>query len=252
MRRIAATAVTAFAALFLASAASAAVWQERFYQFDTSEAFSGLGAGMGTVTAVSNGVDTYISVYLDEIFTSPTDPGTATTGWEFRDASDRSHHDLTFDLHQANSTNQLNNLVINDLSPRFLQDAGSSFTNSPFAGFNYAIDCKVGACTKGWKAPQLITAPPNPQTMHFKLAGISLDQLASVPYTPKTGGGKQIFFAVDVQKFGGSTGAIGASWNGFTYNFNYAPEPETWALLMLGFGCIGADLRRRRKAALAA
>jgi len=31
-----------------------------------------------------------------------------------------------------------------------------------------------------------------------------------------------------------------------------APEPAAWAMMLLGFGCVGAGLRMRRKAATVA
>jgi hypothetical protein len=235
MRRIVKTVVTALAVSLLATTASAAVTVTTF-KLDVSDAFSGISSGIGTVTVTDNGVDLHIAVALDQ-------------GWEFRSIPDGSHEDLVFDVQDAQH-HQLNGLGVTHLTSGFSQLSGNSFDSQPFKDLNYAINCD--ACTKGWTGPN-ISHPNNPTAVAFNLAGISESQLASVPYTPK-GAPKgtlptQVFFAVDLQKFGGSTGTVGATfWN----QVSYAPEPGAWALMILGFGCIGADLRRRRRLALAA
>jgi len=236
-------AVAALAVLTFASVANAAVLV-RTYTLDTTEV-AGFNSefpsgNFGTVTVTDNGVDLYISVALAD-------------GLEFRNSPDNQHNDLTFDLKNngvQDNTRTLSNFTDNVTPHVFFQAVGNSFNNQPFSGFNYAVDCTAGSkhsagCTTGWNPTH------NPTTMGFKVAGVSINEIASVPYTPPNSHtAKNIFFAVDVVNRFGNTGAIGATWNGFTYS--YAPEPGAWALLILGFGCIGADLRRRRKAALAA
>jgi hypothetical protein len=231
-----------------ASAASAAYLVTTF-KLDVTEV-SQFGSGvLGTVTVTDylNGL-----VAFDISLTDPAD-------YTFRAAADRNHHALTFDLTNNGQTNGTpdTGLTISNLQSTigvhpFSQAAGTSFDNKPFTGFDYAVNCSSTACTKGF-------TNTNPTHMSFTMTGIHVDpehlianyanNLASVPYHPKTGGTQNIFFAVDLIRRGGGTGAVGATfWN----EVEYAPEPETWSLLILGFGCIGADLRRRRRAALAA
>jgi hypothetical protein len=237
MRRFVTAAVAALAASTLATAASAAVTITTF-NLNVSDAFSNISAGIGTVKVTDNGIDLHIAIILDQ-------------GWEFRAIPDGSHQDVVFDV-QDSHHNQLNGLSVTGLSNGFTQVAGNSFDSQPFKNFNYAIKCVI--CTKGWTGPD-ISHPNNPTSVSYNLVGVSESQLASVPYTPKNAphgtAPTPVYFAVDLQRFGpgGSTGTVGATyWN----QISYAPEPETWALMILGFGCIGADLRRRRRTALTA
>jgi hypothetical protein len=221
MRRAFAAAIAAFAAMTFASAASAAVIVTTF-NLDTTEVPQFTGTNFGTVTVTDNGIDLYVAVALN-------------SGFEFRKAPDSQHNALTFKLDELSLP--LLNLKSNVVAGSFQKAAGTSFVNKPFTGFNYAVDCKTGKCAPGWSPTK------NPTAMNFKIAGVSIDDLKAVTSKPKTGPSKNIFFAVDVVNRSGYTGSIGAS----SYSqISYVPEPGTWALLMLGFGCVGADLRRRR------
>jgi hypothetical protein len=57
--------------------------------------------------------------------------------------------------------------------------------------------------------------------------------------------GKAYYFASDVMKPNGATGAVGATLS------NAVPEPATWAMMITGVFAIGSMLRRRRAAAFA-
>jgi len=57
---------------------------------------------------------------------------------------------------------------------------------------------------------------------------------------------QNIYFTADVLGSNGKTGLIGATLGGGV------PEPAAWAMMLLGFGGIGALLRNRRRHALAA
>jgi hypothetical protein len=235
--------IAGLAAMTFASAASAAVTVTTFV-LDTTDvaAFNTQfpSHNFGTVTVTDNGVDLYIAVAL-------------ASGLEFRYSPDNNHHDLTFDLKKngVQDTGHTLTAFTDNVTPHvFSQTAGNSFKNSPFnTGWDYAVDCQPGTktaagCTPGWNPAH------NPTTMGFKVAGVSVNEIASVPYTPtNTHTTRNIFFAVDVVNSRGATGSIGASsWS----QVSYAPEPGAWALMILGFGCVGADLRRRRRIALAA
>jgi hypothetical protein len=223
MRKFA-VALAAIAAMSVTTAANAAVIVTTF-KLDTTEVGGFAGTtNFGTVTVTDNGQGLRFDITL-------ADP----TNYEFRHASDSNHHAATFKLDK-------NGLVILGLTSNvttgaFAQATGNAFVDQPFKDFNYAVDCVSSKCVNGFNPAK------NPTKMDFKIAGISINDLKSVPYSPKTGSPKNIFFAVDLVRKGGATGAVGATWYS---QVSYAPEPGTWALMILGFGCVGADLRRRR------
>lgn len=66
--------------------------------------------------------------------------------------------------------------------------------------------------------------PFNPTTLHFG----PLPNIRSVMFT--------------------TTDPQGFSFDNFTFNESAVPEPATWAMLILGFGLVGVNLRRRRAA----
>jgi hypothetical protein len=229
--RKAIAAIAALTALSLASAANAAHVVETF-TLDTTEVAQFTGVDFGTVTVTDYGSWLDIDVVL-------------ASGLEFRKANDNNHHDLAFKLDKNGVV--ISNITSNVVPHVFKQDTGNAFHAAPFgqpsAPWNYAIDCKPSVpqspnCTPGWNPSQ------NPTTMDVKVGGVNINELKSVPYTPKTGGTKNIYFVVDVVNKYGNTGSIGATWDG--YKLSFAPEPGTWALMILGFGCVGASLRRRR------
>ena len=56
-----------------------------------------------------------------------------------------------------------------------------------------------------------------------------------------------------VLKFSGTFTSLsftdsGENWHGFTVGIGSVPEPATWALMIMGFGSVGAVIRRRRPA----
>jgi len=91
------------------------------------------------------------------------------------------------------------------------------------------------------------TAAGGQHSLTFTLSGPSS---LALEYTAV--GSNNLFFVVDVASFhpdGGAlinTGRIGATIQGGV------PEPASWALMILGFGGVGAALRSRRRPALAA
>jgi hypothetical protein len=235
------SAFVALAALALAGAAQAATYYN--YNLNVADPAAGFGnvASFGTVQVTDNGIDLYVSVAL-------------ASGYEFRFAPDSNHHDLTFKLDKNGETaaGLKGYLSNNTLIHYFYQDVGTAFHQSPFgqpnAPWNYAIDCTQATsasrhhaatpgCVSGWNPAD------NPTKMDFKLAGVNINDLVSVPYTSPHGM-KHIFFATDIVSNCGLTGAVGATWDGNPQIG--VPEPATWGLMILGFGTIGGALRRRR------
>lgn len=229
----------AIAALTLAGAAKAAtIYTYNLTEYDPAAGFGNVSS-FGTVTVTDNGINLYVAVAL-------------ANGYEFRYAPDNNHHDLVFKLNTNGETisGLKGYLSNNTLVHTFHKDVGTNFTQQPFgSGWNYAIDCthhtgNTPGCVPGWSPAN------NPTKMDFKIAGVSINDLASKPYTGSHGA-KNIFFSVDVVNSHGYTGNIGATWDGNPVIS--APEPAAWALMIMGFGFVGAGLRRRRaEAALAA
>ena len=116
----------------------------------------------------------------------------------------------------------------------------AGFSNSPFGGgFHYALTCTntVGSCkqsTGGYRSPLVFTVAS---------AGLNLNSIDTVnPYQ-----GNPVRFAADtIRETGGVTGAIGGG------TLIAVPEPATWAMMIMGFGGVGALIRRRRTMAATA
>lgn len=107
--------------------------------------------------------------------------------------------------------------------------------NSTLGQWNNAIACPAGkkgtACQPGYHDGV------NPTTIGFSIAGVTLADL-----TPDTAFGKKVYFSTDVVNSNGNTGYVGATLA--------VPEPATWAMMLVGFGGLGASLRSRRKQAV--
>lgn len=113
-------------------------------------------------------------------------------------------------------------------------------TNGDTTKFNYAILC-ASLCAGG-----------NPNgtinELIFSVTGsnLSVGSISDTNNHP----GLPIYFAADIAYEGGPsvlTGNIGATISG-----GAVPEPETWALMLLGFGGIGLMLRARKRGGIAA
>lgn len=214
--------------LSLAGAAKAStVYTFHLDTVDPAGELAGL-TDAGTVTVTDTGINLFVDIALDN-------------GFEFRHAPDGNHHAVVFDSDTGHT-------AISNLHPTyFYQLAGTTFSDTPFgASWNNALECTHDqhatghGCSNG-------PAPGNPTNLSFKIAGISFHDLVSQPYTGAHGAA-HLFFAVDVVgstgSFYKSTGNVGASWDGIPVVG--VPEPGAWALMIMGFGFVGAGLRRRR------
>jgi hypothetical protein len=105
-----------------------------------------------------------------------------------------------------------------------------SISNSPFGGFNLGLNCV--SCGNG-------ASNPFGSSLTFNITGTGLGVLAANDYN-----NNPINFAVDVVRSGGQTGVVGGGLGGAV------PEPSAWALMILGFGGVGAAIRSRRRATL--
>jgi len=143
-------------------------------------------------------------------------------GESFHDTNDSQHHALAFDL-VGNPT-----ITISGLGAPFTangsQSAGTNAAPS-FGSFDYAINLPHGSAT-------------NLTSFSFKATGA-----APLTLDFNTVGANHIYFTTDIFGTTGQTGNVGATAG--------VPEPASWALMLVGFGGLGAALRLRRRQTLA-
>jgi hypothetical protein len=140
----------------------------------------------------------------------------------FHDTNDPQHHALAFSF-SGDPTITISGLP-SPFTTNAVQAAGSHAA-APFGSFDYVI-----------KFPH-DNHPPALNTFSFTATGASALTLRS---NPDNG----VFFATDIWGDGGNTGNVGALGPS-----SGTPEPASWALMIAGFGGVGAILRRRRLAA---
>jgi hypothetical protein len=136
-----------------------------------------------------------------------------------------SHYAVSMDLGGSGFT-----LV--GLSPSQFTLSSGTLSNAPFTGFNLALNCV--ACGPGGSAPW-------GHSLTFDITGTNLSVKTANAYN-----GHPINFAVDALGAGSSTGTVAGGLSASV------PEPAAWALMIVGFGGIGAALRVRRRAFAAA
>lgn len=124
-------------------------------------------------------------------------------------------------------------ITISDLTSGFAQVAAATVDAPPFGSFDYGIDCT--GCGPGY-------AGGNPGPLSFKVTAASgsltLGSLSANSYK-----GLNIFFTSGIVDSAGKTGNAGAV---FT-SVSSVPEPATWATMLVGFGAVGAMLRRHAR-----
>lgn len=155
-----------------------------------------------------------------------------TNGLVFRNAPDGNHWSFGFDLNVA--TGGIGSITDNGTGTFTVQSGSHNF--SPFGSFNYVLECD--SCSTGYNAN-------SPTQLKFVVTAPTTLTVNSI-----IANGSGNFFAADVADSNGSTGNVGAT--GFRPPGGI-PEPATWAMMLMGFGGLGAVLRtQRRQRALAA
>jgi hypothetical protein len=200
-----------------ASMASATV-----YTFTQSESFGAGSFGQVTVTqdaTNANALDFLVQINQGELFHA---------------ATDGNHHALTFDL-VGNP-----DITISGLPTGFTlngDQSNGSNKASAFGNFDYVINLPGNG------------TPYAP--LSFSFVATNNDAIpAPLVLDYNTVGGNKIYFTTDVST-SGATGNVAATYTGGSLLKAGVPEPASWAMMLLGFGGVGAMLRRRRSQALA-
>jgi hypothetical protein len=150
----------------------------------------------------------------------------------FQESGKDPHKEIWFDTNT-------NSVTIGGLAAPFTangtQTAGADTPNGVQGSFDYVIQ-------RAGKDGNPATALDGQHSLSFTVSGPLSLALGST-----TVGSNNLFFVVDVASFhpdGGlliNTGRVGATIQGGV------PEPASWALMILGFGGVGAVLRTRRQ-----
>jgi hypothetical protein len=231
-------AVAAAAALVVPSAASALTYTS-YLEYKNSDPSTKVDPfGVVTLTEGAGYVDVVVHLYDPQV-------GFVNTG-----AQNQNKNKAPFSF---NLTGDYGVTTLNEVAGQQFYDGGfGSFENSPFGDFTNIIGC-CGDVQGG--------GAYDPTDLHFTVsfAGLTfagdgaviengkLISLGTGPHFLSNSDGW--WFAADVVTNTGSTFSIGAR-DAYTDipEIPGRPEPATWALMIMGFGCAGAILRRRRVA----
>jgi len=148
-----------------------------------------------------------------------------TDGLVFRNAPDSNHWSFGFDLNVA--TGSIGTIADNGAGT-FTPQAGSH-NFSPFGTFDYVLECD--SCSTGYNAA-------SPSLLTFKVTAPTTLTVNNI-----VANGSGYYFAADVADSNGSTGNVGAT----GFKTPGVPEPASWALMLMGFGGLGAALRAQRR-----
>ncbi|HKR89425.1 MAG TPA: PEPxxWA-CTERM sorting domain-containing protein [Phenylobacterium sp.] len=146
----------------------------------------------------------------------------------FRYAPDSNHWSFGFNL--SNPSGISVSGVTDNGSVGSFSFINHSVTQSGFGTFQLAMDCDTG-CDTSWNSN-------SPSVLNFTVAGPS-----ALTVNDLTRNVSSYYFASDVTNTIGGTGNIGAS----SITITAVPEPATWAIMLMGFGGLGAMLRQRRQ-----
>lgn len=211
--------IIVLAAAFLAIPQSASAASFAVYDFTQTDV-AGFGSGpFGSVKVTDNGATLDVLVTL-------------AAGFVFRQPPDGSHTSFAFSILGDPAVS------ITNLSSGFESvalPAGDSVTAQPFGYFFTGINCTD--CTAGYNGGV------SPKSLSFTIGTAGPLDFSSLGFGTK---GDNISFAADLANSAGKTGSVGAV---FTTIGRDAPppvpEPATWAMMLVGFGAIGAAMRRR-------
>ena len=192
--------------------ASATTWM-----LDTWGGSGDPGTGpWGKVEATETGTGLDVNVVVT-LFTPVPSVGFVNTG-------NGDHSAFTFSLSDPDG------VTINNLTAGF-QAGPNPATNPAFGTFTNGITCVV--CGNG-------ASNPYTGTLSFTIHDTGGITLASFIQSTLPPGSMESFFAADIFTSSGVTGTVGVG-------VPAIPEPETYAMMLVGFGLLGFVARRRRQ-----
>lgn len=148
----------------------------------------------------------------------------------FQQAGPNPHDEIWFDTDTSSVT--IGGLVY-PFTANGVQAAGSHQANGASLGtYDYVID-RAHAGNPG-------SALAGQHSLTFTVAGPS-----SLALDSTTVGAKNLYFIVDVAAFNPASGAL-VNTGRVGATLAAVPEPAAWAMMILGFGGVGAVLRRRQ------
>jgi hypothetical protein len=230
-------AVAAAAALVVPSAASALTYTS-YLEYKNSDPTTKVDPfGVVTLTEGTDYVDVVVHLYDPQV-------GFVNTG-----AQNQNKNKAPFSF---NLTGDYDVTIFNDVpaGQEFYDGGFGSFENSPFGDFTNIIGCCGNQQGGGAYDPTDLRFRVSFTGLTFAGEGALIDEngklvgLGTGPHFLSNDGGW--WFAGDVVTSTGSTFSVAAR-DAFT-DIPGVPEPATWALMIVGFGCAGAILRRRRVA----
>ncbi len=201
------------------------------------------------VDGLAGGTEVDVSVYLDPGYSLFLDTGNT-----------HKQQPFTFNLFDTpDSTVTISNVT----DSRISYDAVGSYKQDAFGYFTNSLACLTCVGAHGVPPPLVFTVT-NAAGITFPGQNYRLDAnnvlLPATPQDPLTGNrfvsnSSGYLFAADIYQNSPGCGAactfVVAARDASETVINAVPEPSTWALMILGFGGIGALARRNRKLRLA-
>lgn len=255
----AAAAALCVSGLMAAPAAHAAVYVSQLVYQDNNGTPSLSATPYGAVTITELTAD---SLQVEVDFTNAATEFVNTGGPHNPFVFNTLYADQVTKPHAA-ATDDPNAITIDHPSSSKFFDAGraaksNSYENTPFGDYTNEIALNSGNGLAGGVQDPLIFTVFDPNGITFAGIGATFD--------PKTG--KLLTTGTGDRFESNTTGALNGGWwfaadiydgaTGSTYNVaardafeqiqNAVPEPATWGLMIIGFGGVGAVLRRRRAA----
>jgi len=177
-------------------------------------------ASFGTLSVTGSGDSTTLNFAVDladNVFFNPNGAGLDTFSWDL-----------------------LNNplIAISGLTSGFTvttpQSAGTGNANHEdgFGNFDYVLNVGTSSTL---------------QHLAFNVTGSGANAGQILTIDHNTADNQSIFGSVDIIGTNGNTGVVGATLSTVTTITGGVPEPATWALMIVGFGGVGASLRARRR-----
>jgi hypothetical protein len=146
-------------------------------------------------------------------------------GVQFNGAGNsNTHNSLAFDLVGSPVVTYKN------LGVQKFADAGPMTNASPFGAFGYSLD---------YTGPN--HNPTGITTLSFEIFSATASALHPLVLGSTDYNGTPLYFAADIAA-NGQTGNVAA-----TLTHASVPEPASWAMMLVGFGGLGAVLRSKRR-----